>query len=203
MLALERVDAASEARLTELNQTRELAQFKYLLFSTHGYLSTAEPALSAAMFFYAAFVMSFRYANFYRRETRWKIAVETLAMPLSIPGDRLAILTNGGGVGVLATDALLDLGGRLAECEPGAARRSHQQQRGVDAARAVAVEQHAERQLEQREGEEVDAGEQPEARGREAQLARDLRPDDRVDRAVDVGNEIPRQERQGDAGKGV
>jgi diguanylate cyclase (GGDEF)-like protein len=39
-----------------------------------------EPALSMAMFFYAAFVMSFRYANFYKRETRWKIAVETLAM---------------------------------------------------------------------------------------------------------------------------
>ena len=41
-----------------------------------------EPALSMAMFFYAAFVMSFRYTNFYRRETRWKIAVETLAMIL-------------------------------------------------------------------------------------------------------------------------
>jgi diguanylate cyclase (GGDEF)-like protein len=32
------------------------------------------------MFFYAAFVVSFRYANFYKRETRRKIAVETLAM---------------------------------------------------------------------------------------------------------------------------
>jgi acetyltransferase len=30
-------------------------------------------------------------------------------------GDRLAILTNGGGAGVLATDTLLDLGGKLAE----------------------------------------------------------------------------------------
>ena len=39
-----------------------------------------EPALSMALFFFAAFVMSFRYTNFYRRETRWKIAVETLAM---------------------------------------------------------------------------------------------------------------------------
>jgi diguanylate cyclase (GGDEF)-like protein len=39
-----------------------------------------EPALSMALFFFAAFVMSFRYANFYKRETRWKIAVETLAM---------------------------------------------------------------------------------------------------------------------------
>ncbi|MGH8721028.1 MAG: GGDEF domain-containing protein [Burkholderiales bacterium] len=39
-----------------------------------------EPALSMALFFYAAFVMSFRYTNFYKRETRWKIGVETLAM---------------------------------------------------------------------------------------------------------------------------
>lgn len=31
------------------------------------------------------------------------------------PGDRLVILTNSGGAGVLATDALLDSGGRLAE----------------------------------------------------------------------------------------
>jgi diguanylate cyclase (GGDEF)-like protein len=39
-----------------------------------------EPALSMSLFFFAAFVMCFRYTNFYRRETRWKIAVETLAM---------------------------------------------------------------------------------------------------------------------------
>jgi acetyltransferase len=42
-------------------------------------------------------------------------AVETLATPLDIAGDRLAILTNGGGAGVLATDALVDYGGQLAE----------------------------------------------------------------------------------------
>ena len=42
-------------------------------------------------------------------------AVETLATPLTLKGDRLAILTNGGGVGVLATDALLDFGGQLAD----------------------------------------------------------------------------------------
>jgi diguanylate cyclase (GGDEF)-like protein len=50
----------------------------YLVFGWP--LPDAEPALSAAMFFFAAFVMSFRYANFYRTETRWKIAVETMAM---------------------------------------------------------------------------------------------------------------------------
>lgn len=42
-------------------------------------------------------------------------AVETLASPPPLRGDRLAILTNGGGLGVLATDSLLDLGGKLAE----------------------------------------------------------------------------------------
>lgn len=45
-------------------------------------------------------------------------AVETLAMTRAPAGDRLAILTNGGGVGVLATDALIDQGGRLAELAP-------------------------------------------------------------------------------------
>lgn len=42
-------DAASESELAERNATRELAQFRYLLFSTHGYLSTVEPALSAVV----------------------------------------------------------------------------------------------------------------------------------------------------------
>lgn len=40
--------------------------------------------------------------------------VGTLAMTRPFRGDRLAILTNGGGVGVLATDALIERGGRLA-----------------------------------------------------------------------------------------
>lgn len=42
-------------------------------------------------------------------------AVETLAMTRAPEGDRLAILTNGGGMGVLATDALIARGGHLAE----------------------------------------------------------------------------------------
>jgi len=41
-------------------------------------------------------------------------AVETLGMAPRIDGERLAILTNGGGVGVLATDALIEHGGALA-----------------------------------------------------------------------------------------
>lgn len=42
-------------------------------------------------------------------------AVETLGMARQFSGDRLAILTNGGGVGVMATDVLIDKQGRLAE----------------------------------------------------------------------------------------
>lgn len=63
---------------------------------------------------------AFRRAGMLRVQTLGELfdAVETLAMPLSISGGRLAILTNGGGVGVLATDALIDLGGHLAELSP-------------------------------------------------------------------------------------
>ena len=42
-------------------------------------------------------------------------AVETLAVARPMRGDRLAILTNGGGVGVLATDTLIEKNGHLAE----------------------------------------------------------------------------------------
>ncbi|HSA79441.1 MAG TPA: bifunctional acetate--CoA ligase family protein/GNAT family N-acetyltransferase [Geminicoccaceae bacterium] len=41
-------------------------------------------------------------------------AAETLAMATPPRGDRLAIVTNGGGAGVMATDALIDEGGQLA-----------------------------------------------------------------------------------------
>ena len=40
----------------------------------------AETAVVAASLFYAAFVMAFRYANFYKTETRWKVALESWAM---------------------------------------------------------------------------------------------------------------------------
>lgn len=37
-------------------------------------------ALAMAMFFFAAFVLAFHYANFYRKETHWKLALETWVM---------------------------------------------------------------------------------------------------------------------------
>jgi len=45
-------------------------------------------------------------------------AVETLGKACRFSGDRLAILTNGGGIGVMATDVLIDKKGRLAELSP-------------------------------------------------------------------------------------
>lgn len=45
-------------------------------------------------------------------------AVETLARSQPLQGERLAILTNGGGPGVIATDALGENGGQLAEFTP-------------------------------------------------------------------------------------
>ena len=50
----------------------------YLAFG--GPTKEDEVPITAALLFYAAAVMSFRYANFYKRETRWKIAIETWAM---------------------------------------------------------------------------------------------------------------------------
>ncbi len=45
-------------------------------------------------------------------------AAETLGRQKPFRGGRLAILTNGGGVGVLAVDRLVDLGGELADLSP-------------------------------------------------------------------------------------
>ncbi|MCG7392190.1 bifunctional acetate--CoA ligase family protein/GNAT family N-acetyltransferase [Microvirga sp. ACRRW] len=45
-------------------------------------------------------------------------AAETLGRQKPFPGNRLALLTNGGGVGVLATDRLIDMGGTLAGLSP-------------------------------------------------------------------------------------
>jgi acetyltransferase len=50
-------------------------------------------------------------------------AVETLAMGYRPNNDRLAIVTNGGGMGVLATDALMHHGGRLAELSSDSSER--------------------------------------------------------------------------------
>jgi acetyltransferase len=50
-------------------------------------------------------------------------AAEILSHVRSTTGKRLAILTNGGGIGVLATDRLVDFGGDLAELSPATRER--------------------------------------------------------------------------------
>jgi acetyltransferase len=64
----------------------------------------------------AVYEAAFRRAGMLRVETMAELfdAAETLAATREQLGDRLAILTNGGGAGVLATDALIATGGRLA-----------------------------------------------------------------------------------------
>ena len=52
----------------------------YIVFGGERGDAEADAAISAGLFFYAALVMSFRYANFYKRETRWKIAIEAFGM---------------------------------------------------------------------------------------------------------------------------
>lgn len=68
----------------------------------------------------AVYDAAFRRAGVLRvRETHELFdAVETLAIAPAVIGDRLAILTNGGGLGVLAMDALIDAGGKPAQLSP-------------------------------------------------------------------------------------
>lgn len=63
---------------------------------------------------------AFRRAGVMRVETLPALfdELETLALTHPSPGDRLAIITNGGGPGVLATDALVMSGGKLAALAP-------------------------------------------------------------------------------------
>ncbi len=63
---------------------------------------------------------AFRRAGMLRVDTIAELfdAAETLALTREQAGERLAIVTNGGGAGVLATDALEAAGGLLASLEP-------------------------------------------------------------------------------------
>lgn len=56
-----------------------------LLYLTFGGPADEDrPAISAALFFYGAIILSFRYANFYKTESRWKITIETWLMVIFI-----------------------------------------------------------------------------------------------------------------------
>ena len=51
-------------------------------------------------------------------------AVTTLSAGIQVKGDRLTVVTNGGGAGVLAVDALEEQGGRLTTLSPRHSRNS-------------------------------------------------------------------------------
>ncbi|PKG49020.1 bifunctional acetate--CoA ligase family protein/GNAT family N-acetyltransferase [Halomonas sp. MES3-P3E] len=65
----------------------------------------------------AVYDAAFRRAGMLRVNTLDELfqAAGTLATGIHVKGDRLAILTNGGGIGVLAVDELAEMQGRLAE----------------------------------------------------------------------------------------
>lgn len=71
--------------------TRTVGEIEWLLLILvllyqvfEGPLAADQAAISAGLFFYAAFVLGFRYTNFYKTESRWKIAIETLVMVVFI-----------------------------------------------------------------------------------------------------------------------
>lgn len=68
----------------------------------------------------AAYDAAFRRAGILRVQDLSDLfaAAEMLSRMPRLTGERLAILTNGGGAGVLAVDRLVDLGGTLAELSP-------------------------------------------------------------------------------------
>jgi len=68
----------------------------------------------------AVYDAAFRRAGFLRVSDLDELfaAAETLGHLTTLAGNRLAILTNGGGIGVLAVDRLADLGGELAGISP-------------------------------------------------------------------------------------
>ncbi|MCU0971118.1 MAG: acetate--CoA ligase family protein, partial [Gammaproteobacteria bacterium] len=68
----------------------------------------------------AVYDAAFRRAGMLRVHTLEELfdAAETLAMRCRPTGNRLAVVTNGGGMGVLAADAVADVGARLARLSP-------------------------------------------------------------------------------------
>jgi hypothetical protein len=86
----------------------------------------------------------------------------------------------------------------LADREQERACRGAAEQAELDATRAVAVEQHAQWQLKQREREQIGRGQQAELGRAEADVGGQLGPDHRVHRTEQVGEEIAERERRQD-----
>lgn len=67
--------------------SRSVAEIEWLLlilvlfyYAFGGAAPDDQPSMAAAMVAYAIFVMGFRYAHFFKQESRWKLAVETWVM---------------------------------------------------------------------------------------------------------------------------
>jgi len=117
------VEAVTEARKF-MSAARAAARTKPVLVIKSGrHAAAAKAALShtgALAGSDAVYDAAFRRAGLVRVLSLEELfdAVETLATARVPEGGKLAILTNGGGLGVLATDSLLDRGGVLAELCP-------------------------------------------------------------------------------------
>jgi acetyltransferase len=117
------VEGVTEARMF-LSAARAAARTKPVIILKAGrYLASAKAATShtgALAGADAIYDAAFRRAGMLRVSTLDEMfsALETLSHARRLPGDRLTILTNGGGVGVLATDALMGVGGTLAQLAP-------------------------------------------------------------------------------------
>lgn len=66
---------------------RTVAEIEWLLLILvllyqvfEGPLPADQAAISTGLFFYSAFVLGFRYTNFYKPDSRWKISIESLVM---------------------------------------------------------------------------------------------------------------------------
>lgn len=117
------VEAVTHARKF-MSAARAVARVKPVIAIKAGrHAAAAKAALShtgALAGADAVYGAAFRRAGILRVMTLDEVfdALESVATTQPNVGDRLAILTNGGGIGVLATDALLDRGGKLAELSP-------------------------------------------------------------------------------------
>jgi acetyltransferase len=97
---------AARAKPTVIVKAGRVAEAAHAAFSHTGALAGSDLVYDAAL----------RRAGMLRVHTTEELfdAVAILAQPRRPPGPRLAILTNGGGPGVMATDALIEGGGQLA-----------------------------------------------------------------------------------------
>ncbi len=102
--------SAARAKPTVIVKAGRVAEAAHAAYSHTGALAGADRVYDAAL----------RRAGMLRVYTTAELfdAVAILAQPRRPAGGRLAILTNGGGPGVMATDALVGGGGTLAQLDP-------------------------------------------------------------------------------------